>query len=64
MTPFKEASGALRGPAIELSDFSSVRLDEVLPDEAGCSHELRLTTATVRILCADLRAEWVAGAGV
>ncbi|MGW7466678.1 hypothetical protein ACWGJT_18725 [Streptomyces xantholiticus] len=46
------------GGPIELSDFNSVRLDEVLPDDAGCSHELKLTTATVRIVCADLRAEW------
>ncbi|MEU3919938.1 hypothetical protein [Streptomyces sp. NPDC029004] len=52
------------GESIELSDFNSVRLDEVLPDEAGCSHELRLTTATVRVVCADLRAEWVASVGV
>ncbi|MCX4962701.1 hypothetical protein [Streptomyces virginiae] len=46
------------GGDVELSDHNSVRLDEVLPDEAGCSHELRLTSATVRILCADLVAEW------
>ncbi|MFG2482899.1 hypothetical protein ACGFSI_09070 [Streptomyces virginiae] len=46
------------GGDVELSDHNSVRLDEVLPHEAGCSHELRLTSATVRILCADLVAEW------
>ncbi|MGW6981868.1 hypothetical protein ACWGE1_20895 [Streptomyces sp. NPDC054932] len=46
------------GGAVELSDFNSVRLDEVLPHEAGCTHELRLTTGTVRIVCADLMAEW------
>ncbi|PWK63195.1 hypothetical protein BCL76_12211 [Streptomyces sp. CG 926] len=46
------------GGDVELSDYNSVRLDEVLPHEAGCSHELRLTTATVRIVCADLVARW------
>ncbi|MER5689569.1 hypothetical protein [Streptomyces sp. NPDC002205] len=50
------------GGPIELSDFNTVRLDEVLPHEAGCSHELRLTTGTVRIVCADLTAEWVPSA--
>lgn len=50
------------GGPIELSDSNTVRLDEVLPHEAGCSHELRLTTGTVRIVCADLTAEWVPSA--
>ncbi|MBT2393102.1 hypothetical protein ACFO9E_29810 [Streptomyces maoxianensis] len=46
------------GGPVEPSDFNTVRLDEVLPHEAGCSHELRLTSGTVRIVCADLTAEW------
>jgi hypothetical protein len=46
------------GGHLELSDFNNVRLDEVFPHEAGCTHELRLTTGTVRIVCADLVAEW------
>ncbi|MEV3910899.1 hypothetical protein [Streptomyces canus] len=46
------------GGPVELSDYNSVRLDEVLPHEAGCSHELRLTTGTVRVECADLTASW------
>ncbi|MER7812881.1 hypothetical protein [Streptomyces sp900116325] len=57
-----EIAGDDGGP-IELSDFNTVRLDEVLPHEAGCSHELRLTTSTVRIICGDLTAEWAPTAG-
>lgn len=44
---------------IELSGYNSLRLDEILPHgSGGCSHELRLTLATVRIVCADLTAQW------
>jgi hypothetical protein len=46
------------GGAVDLSDYNTVRLDEVLPHETGCSHELRLTTGTVRIECEDLTASW------
>ncbi|MEU5769085.1 hypothetical protein [Streptomyces asoensis] len=46
------------GGAVDLSDYNTVRLDEVLPHGTGCSHELRLTTATVRIECEDLTASW------
>uniref|UniRef100_UPI001B338282 hypothetical protein n=1 Tax=Streptomyces sp. GESEQ-35 TaxID=2812657 RepID=UPI001B338282 len=42
------------GGSLELSDFNTVRLDELLPHESGCSHELRLTTGSIRILCQDL----------
>lgn len=50
-----EADG---GGVLELSDFNTVRLDELLPHESGCSHELRLTTGSIRILCQDLNAQW------
>jgi hypothetical protein len=48
-----EADG---GAVLELSDFNTVRLNELLPHESGCSHELRLTTGSIRILCQDLDA--------
>jgi hypothetical protein len=50
-----EADG---GAVLELSDFNTVRLNELLPHESGCSHELRLTTGSIRILCQDLDARW------
>ncbi|MFF4650404.1 hypothetical protein [Streptomyces sp. NPDC001380] len=46
------------GEPFVLSDYNSLRLDEILPHETGCSHELRFTTATIRIVCADLTAHW------
>ncbi|MCD0485338.1 hypothetical protein LO771_23855 [Streptacidiphilus sp. ASG 303] len=46
------------GEPFALSDYNSLRLDEILPHEIGCSHELRFTAATIRIVCADLTAHW------
>ncbi|WP_326797254.1 hypothetical protein OG946_19010 [Streptomyces sp. NBC_01808] len=46
------------GGPFELTDFNSLRLDEILPHEKGCSHELRFTQGTVRIVCTDLEAIW------
>lgn len=50
-----EADG---GGVLDLSDFNTVRLDELLPHKSGCSHELRLTTGSIRIICQDLDAQW------
>lgn len=35
-----------------------VLLDEILPAESGCTHEIRLTIGSVLISCNDLDAEW------
>ncbi|WP_147143898.1 hypothetical protein [Stackebrandtia albiflava] len=35
-----------------------VQLDEVLPHEAGCRHDIALIGGRVRVVAADLRAEW------
>lgn len=36
-----------------------VILDEVLPHERGCSHEIACHTGTLTIVCGDLDAVWV-----
>jgi hypothetical protein len=38
--------------------LSSLRLDEILPHEHGCSHELLFLTGTVHVICSDLQARW------
>ncbi|GAA2411007.1 hypothetical protein GCM10010420_44820 [Streptomyces glaucosporus] len=38
--------------------YGTVLLDEILPSEAGCSHEIALSVSTLRIECADLVAGW------
>lgn len=38
--------------------LGDVQLDEILPVEGGCSHEIRLTGGTILIVASDLRAEW------
>ncbi|THV26496.1 hypothetical protein [Glycomyces paridis] len=38
-----------------------VLLDELLPAESGCTHEIRLTIGSVLISCSDLDAEWRVG---
>jgi hypothetical protein len=38
-----------------LGDF---QLDEVLPHDQGCSHEIKLTGGSVSIVCRDLIASW------
>jgi len=39
--------------------YGTVLLDEILPVAGGCSHEIALSTSTVRIECADLNAKWL-----
>ncbi|MFJ1754854.1 hypothetical protein [Kitasatospora sp. NPDC088134] len=36
----------------------TVLLDELLPDEAGCAHEIELTNSCITIACADVEAVW------
>lgn len=38
-----------------LGDF---QLDEVLPHEKGCSHEIQMTGGGIRVVSSDLYAEW------
>ena len=39
--------------------FENLALDEILPDQYGCSHEIAFWDSTVRVVCRDLTAEWV-----
>lgn len=39
--------------------FESLALDEVLPHPDGCSHEMAFWDSSVRVVCRDLKAEWV-----
>lgn len=42
----------------ETRRLGSVQLDEILPNEQGCSHEIKLINGTVTVISADLFAEW------
>jgi len=42
----------------ETRRLGDVQLDEVLPHQAGCSHEIRMTGGTIFVVSADLVAEW------
>lgn len=46
------------GGPFGLGDLNGLRLDEILPHPAGCTHGLRFTAATIRVTCADLVADW------
>lgn len=50
--------GTEDGGPFDRSAFNSLRLDETLPAPGGCTHELAFTTATIKITCADLQANW------
>jgi hypothetical protein len=39
-----------------------IQLDEILPHKYGCEHEIKLIGGTIRVVCADLNASWVARA--
>jgi hypothetical protein len=45
-----------RDPATEGN--MEVLLDEILPTESGCTHEIQSTIGSVLISCSDLDAEW------
>jgi hypothetical protein len=38
--------------------LGSLRLDEILPDDAGCSHEFAFINGSIKIFCVDLVATW------
>jgi hypothetical protein len=39
--------------------LSDVQLDEILPHEHGCSHEIKMINGLIAIVCADLTATWI-----
>ncbi|MCM2388700.1 hypothetical protein [Streptomyces albipurpureus] len=41
-------------------DIGSLVLDEVLPHEIGCSHEIAFWEGTITVVCRDLVATWTA----
>lgn len=41
--------------------LGDVQLDEILPHEFGCSHEIKMTGGTIMLTCQDLTAEWGRG---
>ncbi|MEI5136007.1 hypothetical protein RB199_32125 [Streptomyces libani] len=49
--------GIPHGPASE--DPGTVILDEILPHEDGCSHEVAFRPGTLYVVCRDLTATWV-----
>ncbi|MFI0778132.1 hypothetical protein [Streptomyces sp. NPDC021212] len=44
--------------AIDWMETDTVLLDEILPHDAGCSHEIALTDAVITVHCRDLEAVW------
>ncbi|GAB2553886.1 hypothetical protein [Kribbella endophytica] len=42
----------------ETRRLGDVQLDEILPQGAGCLHEIGFTGGTIRVVSADLVAEW------
>jgi hypothetical protein len=38
--------------------LGDLQLDEVLPHDKGCSHEIQFTGGVIRLVAADLDAEW------
>ncbi|HEY8983847.1 MAG TPA: hypothetical protein VIU15_30250 [Streptomyces sp.] len=47
-----------RAQAVDCLPVGTVLLDEILPDDDGCVHEIALTDATITVRCADLQATW------
>lgn len=39
--------------------YGTVLLDEILPSETGCSHEIALSVSMIRVECTDLVARWL-----
>jgi hypothetical protein len=44
---------------VDVSELREVFLDEVLPDDGGCTHEIACLGGSLLISCADLEARWV-----
>ncbi|MFI5716302.1 hypothetical protein [Nocardia sp. NPDC051750] len=41
------------------AEHNTITLDEVLPHETGCRHEIRLLSGSITIISRDLEARWV-----
>ncbi|MBS2966873.1 hypothetical protein KGA66_27820 [Actinocrinis puniceicyclus] len=58
-----DAADVANGPDSDLvRHLGPIQLDEILPHKYGCEHEIKLIGGTIRIVCADLSASWVARA--
>ncbi|MEU9824003.1 hypothetical protein [Micromonospora chersina] len=55
-----DVSGSPRARHVwpETRRLGDVQLDEILPHEKGCSHELQMTGGSMRLVAADLVARW------
>lgn len=49
---------SVRDPASGLQGIGALQLDEILPLDGGCSHQIAFTGGEIYIECADLHAEW------
>ncbi|MFI5896997.1 hypothetical protein ACIA5D_43570 [Actinoplanes sp. NPDC051513] len=38
--------------------LGDLQLDEIIPHEQGCSHEIAMTGGSIRVIASDLHAEW------
>ena len=45
-------------PSGEVAQLQDVMLDEILPDEQGCKHEIACISGSLIITCKDLSATW------
>lgn len=45
-------------PVLGTRRLGDVQLDEVLPHEFGCSHEIQMISGSIAVVCADLTAGW------
>ncbi|GGO21412.1 hypothetical protein GCM10011576_39690 [Micromonospora parathelypteridis] len=42
----------------EIRRLGELQLDELLPHEKGCSHEIKMTGGVIKVVSADLSAKW------
>lgn len=45
--------------ALEGADLRDLQLDEILPHEDGCSHEISFVGGSLTVVCGDLSARWL-----
>lgn len=55
-----DAGGATMSGRVWLESprLGDVQLDEILPADGGCSHEIKLTGGSIEVECEDLHAKW------
>ena len=49
-----------QNPSGDVAQLEDVMLDEILPDEHGCRHEIACISGSLVIICEDLSATWTA----